>query len=153
MRRPSTRLAFTPDLDVFAPWQLCWLNGAPISLFVNFPWEIQIPDCDLNVPHFQQPEANWHNVVFTSFLESACLGQRFCYSASRACCGLCGYMRAGLQALGFHLKAVSSCVFFPFVRSCFKKQGWAEQDGVSGVPCRCRSTHIRSLSLSQTTVV
>lgn len=44
-------------------------------------------------------------------------------------------------------------VFFPFVRSCFEKQGWAEQGRVSGVP-RCHgSMHMCSLSLLQTAVV
>lgn len=50
---PSTRLA--PDADVFASWQLCWLNWTPVSLFISFSREIEIPDCDLNVSCFQQP--------------------------------------------------------------------------------------------------
>jgi len=50
-------------------------------------------------------------------------------------------------------KVFSVVVLFCFVRSCFEKHGWAEQDRVSGVPGCRRNMNTRSLSLLQTAVV
>lgn len=125
-----------PDPDMFAPWQLCWLNWAPISLCSSFPWEIHISDCDLNESCFQWMEAKRLDVIFIPLLGSACSGQQFCV----------------LQAV--YVPACSSAgtqfllVLLPFAHSRLDRAAPGSRGSF-----RHGSTHVRSLSPSQTTVV
>lgn len=115
-RRPLTH---APDPDTFAAWQLCWLNQTPVG-------EIQSPDCDLNVSHFQRPEADWHEIIFISLLESCAFRAAVWLQPHPERVAGC----AGLQAFGCHLKAVLKCwISFPFAQSRLRNQSGQSRTG------------------------
>lgn len=118
---PSTQLALTPDPACLHPASCAGWTGLPFpSSLVSFG-KFQIPNWDLNGSHFQRPIGT---VWFSSqFLKASCSGQWFCHTPSRACCRLCMFTCANLQALSF--EGWFKLDFPPFFWSCFEKPGWA----------------------------